>query len=159
MILHFCKQYALQLALTSGAVPAEVSAAPVVAGFREDGGVLVQPAAKVPAAAQKKLQRLGVQMVRNFGPVVAFECLCWAQVLPLQEERPPVSTADQTPVLFELPDAKALPELTAEILRLGNDRQSFRYLGDGEATSALLRVYGPPYYSLLQALERDGRQE
>src|SRR5262249_55509481 len=40
-------------------------------------------------------------------------------------------------------------------LRLGNDRQGFRWLqGDGRPR-ALLRVVGPPYYALLRALDRD----
>src|SRR5262249_549963 len=42
------------------------------------------------------------------------------------------------------------------MLRLGNDRQSFRYLtgADAENERILLRVIGPPYYTLLRALDR-----
>jgi hypothetical protein len=39
------------------------------------------------------------------------------------------------------------------MLRLGNDRQSFRHVGMGGASRVLLRVVGPPYYSLLRAIE------
>src|SRR4051812_47711618 len=44
------------------------------------------------------------------------------------------------------------------MLRLGNDRQSFRWVaGDGEDhPRVLLRVIGPPYYTLLRALEHPG---
>ena len=41
-------------------------------------------------------------------------------------------------------------------MRLGNDRQGFRWFCDGSDGPALLRVIGPPYYSLLRALDRDG---
>src|SRR5262249_2830437 len=43
-------------------------------------------------------------------------------------------------------------------LRLGNDRQGFRYLQDGADGDgrALLRIVGPPYYSLLRALDKHG---
>jgi hypothetical protein len=158
MILQFPNLDALRLALTSATVPAEVSLASATAAFRDDGAVLIQPAVKVPLKAQKALQKLGVQTVREFGEVVAFECLSWGQVLPVVKEAVPLMPTAQTPVLFELPDAHLLPQLAGEILRLGNDRQSFRFLaGAGEPPRALLRVYGPPYYSLLQALERTGR--
>src|SRR5262249_19692422 len=44
-----------------------------------------------------------------------------------------------------------------EILRLGNDRQGFRRLGEDDQARVLLRVIGPPYYSLLRALDHDGQ--
>ncbi len=81
---------------------------------------------------------------------------CWPQLLPLQREATIASPTGQTPVLFQLPSPDDLPALVTEILRLGNDRQSFRYLGDGTDAPVLLRVVGPPYYSLLRALDRDG---
>src|SRR5262249_15378154 len=45
--------------------------------------------------------------------------------------------------------------VATEMLRLGNDRQSFRVLtADGDNPErVLLRVVGPPYYTLLRALE------
>ena len=64
---------------------------------------------------------------------------------------PPAVTA-QTPVLFELPDVTGLAGLVGEMLRLGNDRQSLRMV----AGSPVLRVVGPPYYTLLRALDRLG---
>ena len=46
------------------------------------------------------------------------------------------------------------------MLRLGNDRQSFRLLrveSGGLADGVvLLRVLGPPYFTLLRALDRNG---
>ena len=65
-------------------------------------------------------------------------------------------------MLFDLPGGQQLARMAIEILRLGNDRQSFRWL-DEPATKkteghsrALLRVVGPPYYSLLRAIDAQG---
>ena len=60
-------------------------------------------------------------------------------------------------MLFELSDADDLPLLATEMLRLGNDRQSYRWFaipGDLEPSRVLLRVIGPPYYTLLRALDK-----
>src|SRR5205085_7727617 len=56
-------------------------------------------------------------------------------------------------------DGKELSRLVIEILRLGNDRQGFRWLegmGSEESPRALLRVVGPPFYTLLRAMDRIG---
>ena len=60
-------------------------------------------------------------------------------------------------MLFELPDASHLPEVVGEMLRLSVDRQSFRWLKDDDTGSGpvLLRVVGPPYYTLLRAWDRE----
>lgn len=155
MIFHFPNLDTLRLAMTSGEVPAEVSGGPVRASFADDGSLHVEPETAVPRAMPKALKRLGVAVVRSHSDGVAVECLCWAQLFPLVREPGPVP-AGQTPVLFELPEAGRLPILVSEMLRLGNDRQSFRYLADeAEQSAVLLRVIGPPYYSLLQALDRE----
>src|SRR5579884_704493 len=155
MILHFPNHDTLRLALTSGAIPPTVSARPARAGFGADASIWIEPPAKVSAAALAELRGLGVTP-RNRAPVpLRMQALCWAQLLPLQK-LPPVKTPDhRQPVLFDLPD-EALPDLVAEILRLGNDRQSFARLSDGATSRVLLRVIGPPYYSLLRAMDRDG---
>ena len=59
-------------------------------------------------------------------------------------------------MLFDLAEPRQLPDLVAEILRQGNDRQSFCHVASGDATRALLRVVGPPYYSLLRAMDARG---
>ena len=46
------------------------------------------------------------------------------------------------------------------MLRLGNDRQSFRWLSDGDAGHALLHIVrGPPYYTLLRALDHSDAEK
>ena len=60
-------------------------------------------------------------------------------------------------MLFELSNADDLPTLVTEMLRLGNDRQGFRWFaaaGDADSKRVLLRVIGPPYYTLLRALDK-----
>ena len=141
---------ALSLALTSAAIPATVAAAPVSAAAGDDGGTLVF--AELSEAARKRLQKLGIGEVADDGrPRQQF--LCWLQLLPLTPVQPEVD--GKTPVLFDVPGGAPFVSLVTELLRLGNDRQSFRHLQNGEQQRTLLRVIGPPYYSLLRSLERD----
>ena len=79
----------------------------------------------------------------------------WAEILPIVKEEATPEIAPSTPVLFEMP-AEQLASFATEMLRLGNDRQSFRYLADADSENqrVLLRVIGPPYYTLLRALDR-----
>src|SRR5262245_45438883 len=154
MIFYFPNLDTLRLAITSGVVPPEVSLAPAVAGFDDAGHLWLEPAALLPRGLQAGLGRLGVKVVKSNGASLTTEVSCWPQVLPVQRGPAPDFTA-QTPVLFELSETGQLPALVGEILRLGNDRQGFRWLQEpgakGQDGHALLRVIGPPYYSLLRA--------
>lgn len=158
MPLHFANLDVLKLAVTSGTAPEEVCAGPVRAALGPAGDVWLQPQSKLSRGVLAQLARLGVENVRS-APVPLGESLaCWLQLFPLTEPGP-LALSDRTPVLFDLPQAEMLPEVAAEVLRLGNDRQSFCYATCGDRVRALLRVVGPPYYSLLRALERDGRSD
>ena len=93
------------------------------------------------------------------------EVLCWLELLPLARDNAPLDTLEKMPVLFDVPSGDELALLVLEMLRLGNDRQSYRWLeeSDGRAGAdalekgrALLRVIGPPFYSLLRALDQLG---
>ena len=167
MAYLFPTRESLSLALTSAAIPVTVAAAPVEAASAGSGGTFVY--ADLSDAARKRLQKLGVGEVADDGrPRRLFSC--WPQLLPLVPVQPEVD--GKTPVLFDVPGGAPFGDLVTELLRLGNDRQSFRHLSwpqtsssaspDGAtrtsaATSerALLRVIGPPYYSLLRSLEQD----
>lgn len=155
MIYRFPDLDTLRLAITSGAVPPEVSLAPAIGGVDAEGHVWLQPSVALPAKAKAALRKLGIEAVKTNGDLQAEELHCWLQVLPAAREAAAPLPSAQTPVLFELPGGEQLPALVGEMLRLGNDRQSFRWLKDDENNRVLLRVIGPPYYSLLRALERD----
>jgi hypothetical protein len=153
VILSFPDFQVFRLALTCGAVPDKVSLAPAQAAVDDAGRVWLSPVIPLSKAEAKELRRLGVSIQETCALSLEPLC-CWLQLLPLERAaREPLPT-DKTPVLFELADEALLPELVGEILRLGNDRQSFRLLEEVGIGRALLRVIGPPYYSLLRALDR-----
>ncbi len=160
MILRFPDLDALRLALTSGAVPPAVALTAAVAGIDDQNQVWVEPAAPLPRAAQNDLRRLGVQLVKTSGAAETFAVRCWPEILPLQRDADPLDRLEQTPILFETTGQDDLGRLVVEILRLGNDRQQFRWLEsktDADDGRGLLRVVGPPYYSLLRAIDRTGQ--
>ncbi len=153
MILKFPDLDTLRLALTTGAVPPAVSQAAAVAGFDDQDQIWLEPSANLPKPNQNELRRLGVQFPKSNGAAMTTDVCCWLELLPLGPDTDVLARPDQTPVLFDLRDGSQLSDLVTEILRLGNDRQGYRWLTDGrngEAPRALLRVVGPPYYSLLR---------
>jgi hypothetical protein len=149
MILQFPDHDTLRLALTSGVVSAEVSVAPAVGGVDEAGRPWLD--ATVDAATAKKLARLGVTQPAA-RPGASEELHNWLQALPLVRDEKSAEIGNGREVIFELPEATRLPEVVGEMLRLSVDRQSFRWLDSG---GVLLRVIGPPYYTLLRAIDRD----
>ncbi len=160
MILKFPNLDTLRLALTSGAIPSAVSQSAATVGFDDQNQVWVESAAPLPRAIQNDLRRLGVQLCKTSDAALTVPVRCWPEILPLQRDPDPLDHLEQTPILFETAGQDDLGRLVVEILRLGNDRQQFRWLesktGDGDGRG-LLRVAGPPYYSLLRAIDRNGQ--
>ncbi|HEY7429038.1 MAG TPA: hypothetical protein VH682_32705 [Gemmataceae bacterium] len=158
MIVKFPDLDTLQLALTSGAIPADVARKSAVADFGEEDQLWVESSAKLSAAAQRELKRLGAMVCKSSGGTLSSEVSCWPELLPLVPDETPLDTLEQTPVLFDVRGGEELSRLVMEMLRLGNDRQSFRWLEEdnSEKGRALLRVVGPPYYSLLRAIDQLG---
>ncbi len=82
----------------------------------------------------------------------------WLQLFPLEKIQNSHSIdetwSERTPVLFELPESAPLAEIVTEMLRLGNDRLSYYQLQTSEGVKTLLLVKGPPFYTLLRALDR-----
>lgn len=160
MILQFADDDALRLALTSGAVPPEVHAAPAVVGRDDEGQVFVETDETVPNDARRALRELGVKGRRGWpDDVERLSVFAWPQAFAVERSDTRPDVDDRTAVLFEITDGELLPEIVGEMLRLGNDRQSFRHLVDDDepgSARVLLKVVGPPYYSLLRALDRDG---
>ena len=154
MIYEFPDLDTLQLVITNGVVPTEVSLAPAAGALADGGRIRLEPSVAVPKKAQTALRKLGVvasETKANGTP--AEEVSCWPQMLPVTREPGVPNLSAQAPVLFELAEPTLLAGFVGEMLRLGNDRQAFRWLKDGKHERVLLRVIGPPYYSLLRALE------
>ena len=153
MILLFPNLDTLRLVLAGNLAPAEATAATASYSTDADGRLAIETDAKLARKVTSDLTRLGVTAVKRHVGEVA-EASCWYEVLPVTREASVPQLSAQAPVLFELESAKDLPAIVGEMLRLGNDRQSLRRLtADTAADRVLLRDIGPPYYSLLRAIE------
>lgn len=149
MIFYFPHWQTLELAITSGAAPAAITSTAAIAE-RDDQGVFVQPLVNIADHVREALLQLGAELRTTLPGVADFPYENWLAILPLTASE--IETADNAPILFELPASLELAELVYEMLRLGNDRQSYRHLtNDAGETKSLLLVQGPPYYSLLRA--------
>ncbi|MBY0231544.1 MAG: hypothetical protein K2W96_19840 [Gemmataceae bacterium] len=158
MILKFPSMNSLRLALITGAVPAAMAQAGAVVGTDDQGHVWVETSGTLSRGNNAELKKLGVMGAKALPAIDKAEVSCWAEALPLDREPWNAEGLATLPVLFDLPDAAELSRLVIETLRLGNDRQGYRWLdstGD-EEPRALLRVVGPPYYTLLRAIDRIG---
>jgi hypothetical protein len=155
MTIVFPNSETLQLALSSGLVPAAARSAPARCARRSDGSLVITPDAPLDAAELERLQWLGVDSLES--DIDGERIAHWFEAVPLVRARNAETHSDQAPVLFELPRSD-VADLAGEILRLGNDRQSFRLYpsADGRSVTMLMRVLGPPYFSLLRALDRNG---
>ena len=154
MILSFPSLDALALAISGGSIRAEVAVGPCSASFDSSGAVSVEASFRLLKAQKGELAAKGiVESKRHVGDEEEFSC--WLQLFPVVSMSGPPQLSQQAPVLFDLPDAATMSEFVTEMLRLGNDRQSFRRVAgtDGKAR-VLLRVIGPPYYTLLRAIEK-----
>lgn len=154
MILLFPDLDTVRLALTSGIVPADVTLAPAAVSFDDQGKVYVEPTANLTRTVTKNLDRIGVKGSKRHAADEPREVTCWPQLLPVTRDPVAPTISNQAPVLFELEKAEDLATLVGEMLRLGNDRQGFRWFAGGDDKRVLLRVIGPPYYTLLRALDK-----
>lgn len=157
MILLFPDLDTLRLALTSGIVPTDVTLSPAAVSFDDKGQIYVESTANITKAVAKNLDRIGAKGSKRHAGDEPQDVSCWPQLLPVTRDAAAPQISNQAPVLFELEKAEDLPTLVTEMLRLGNDRQGFRWFaapGDSESKRVLLRVIGPPYYTLLRALDK-----
>jgi hypothetical protein len=158
MILKFPDLDTLRLSITSGAAPAAVALAPAVAGCDDQNHIWVETTVPLSRAVQNRLREIGVQLCKTNGAANPVAVSCWPEFLPLRPDANPIERLEQTPILFDVSSQNDLGQFIIEILRLGNDRQSFRWLeGKTGVGRGLLRVVGPPYYSLLRAIDHDGQ--
>ncbi len=156
MILLFPDLDTLRVSLTSGIVPADVTLSPAAVSFDAEGKIYVEPTVNLSKAVTKNLDRLGVKGSKRHASDEPQDVTCWPQLLPVTRDTVAPQLSNQAPVLFELEKAEDLPTLVTEMLRLGNDKQGFRWFnvpGETDSKRVLLRVIGPPYYTLLRALD------
>ncbi len=153
MIFQFPDFETIRLAITTGLVPAEVASAPAEVSFDPDHRPAVKSAGGMPPKAmQNALKKVGVRPIKeHVGPVQSVDC--WPQLLPITKLAGVPEVTSTTPVLFDLPSAEMAIVVT-EMLRLGNDRQSFRTVAGANGDHVLLKVIGPPYYTLLRAIDK-----
>jgi hypothetical protein len=156
MIFQFPDLETFRLAVTSAQVPPDVSAAPAEVAFDPAGRPSVRSVAGIPPRPmQNALRKLGVKSAREHYSDATVTVECWPQVLPVTKAGTPPEVTPNTPVLFEMPVSE-MPAVVTEMLRLGNDRQSFRAVTpvNGRGERVLLKVLGPPYYTLLRAIDQ-----
>ncbi|MFO0805976.1 MAG: hypothetical protein U0791_22960 [Gemmataceae bacterium] len=154
MILLFPDLDTLKLALSGGIVAPDVALAPAVLSIDTQGRLYVEPEGTLSRATGKNLDRIGVKGCKRHGSQAKEKVANWLQIVPLAKVPGDPELSSQTPVLFELESADDLPTLVLEMLRLGNDKQSFRWFESECGSRVLLRVLGPPYYTLLRAIGR-----
>jgi hypothetical protein len=160
MIFQFPNLETFRLAVTSAQVPPEVSAAPAEVAFDPEGRPSVRSAAGIPPKPmQNALKKLGVKQAKEHYSEAVLTVDCWPQVLPVAKTSGIPEITSNTPVLFEMP-ATQMAKVVTEMLRLGNDRQSFRAIAPahGQGERVLLKVIGPPYYTLLRAIDKSTQQ-
>lgn len=149
--LAFKDEAALQVALTSGLIPAELAATPAGCLRDAEGRLVVFPSKRIDRRLAQALAAAGVD---SKPPARAPErrADCWAQLLNPRRNglEPP-----RGPILFLAPPGSSCLDLGAQMLRLGCDRQEFRFSRGGEEP-ALLRAIDPPYYTLASALDGAG---
>ncbi|MBL8923625.1 MAG: hypothetical protein JNJ54_32520 [Myxococcaceae bacterium] len=147
--LIFPSDEALQVALKSGLVPADVQRAPAAIGRTKDGQVVVAPSQPVAAKAKKALLASGV--LERAVPTLVGKVSCWAEALPPVRVGEP--EGNPALVLFTVTGEGTLLDLAGELLRLGCDRQELRALDGAQGLVALVKVVEAPWFVLSRALD------
>ena len=130
MILLFPNLDTLRLALTSSIVPAEVTLAPAAVTFDDQGKIYLESDASLTRTVTKNLDRIGVKGSKRHASDKPEQLTCWPQVLPVAREAEHAEHFQPGPGPLRMSDADDLPTLVTEMLRLGNDRQGFRWFAD-----------------------------
>ncbi len=161
MIFQFPDLDTFRLAVTSAQVPPEVSAAPAEVSFDPEGRPSVRSASGIPPKPmQNTLRKLGVKSGEEHYSETVLSVDCWPQILPVTKLVGAPEVTSNTPVLFEMPLGE-MSAVVSEMVRLGNDRQSFRIIAttEGQSERVLLRVIDPPYYTLLRAIDKSTQKD
>lgn len=139
-VWRFPNLNAFQAALS--ALPVELLVRPVHAAL-VDGAVIVE--------ADADLAPVGAVQAPSTPSLAT--CSCWAEVIPVHQTADPGAVAMALFVFEgEHTEAAAL-ELASEMVRLGCDRQDLMVVHGNDAPCTVIRVSGPPYYTVLRALD------
>jgi hypothetical protein len=155
-VIQFPSEDALLFALSAGLIPPAVAVSPARAD-RRNGVPWLATESPLPDPVAAALARIGVANVSWIA--AGHQVGHWLEAIPLRPDPLPPVVTDQTPVILELTSAEGLAPFVAELFRLGNDRLSVRRVSPlqvGGCDSILLRIVGPPYYTLLHALDPVG---
>jgi hypothetical protein len=155
-MLRFPHPDILRRALSGDAVPPEVRRRKAAGGRDDHAGLWLDPGIPLAGPVRAALRTLGVDIDPR-GPPPPFTPLrCWHELLELR----PVADAafvpsPATPVLFELSDLALWSRLVIEMQRVATSElaPAWRETVDGKV---LLRVTGPPLFSLLRTAAPDG---
>ena len=155
MILQFPNLDTFALCLSSDVLPSEIVRQESHAALDSTGRLWLEFENPVPRSPLKEIKQLGVKAMRSLKGCDAEKRKIhhWWEALPVQK-LPSVAVTERGQVIFDIRDQQQLPELVNEMMRQGNDRQSLRVLNNGEQRT-LLRVTGPPYFTLLRALDEN----
>src|SRR5208337_107432 len=115
----------------------------------------LEPVEPLPVLLKQALRRLGVQVDVGGEIKLPEQVCCWHQMLPAVPDAAPASLAKATPVLFELDDIVLWPRLLGEVCRLGTGQAGFSWSEAGPSGHVLVRMVGPPQYSVLRARDRE----
>lgn len=157
MWVRFSNLDAVRLALTSQLVPPATQSEPLEAVIGNDGVIWIRPSKPLPKNVLVKLKTLGVETEPKT-IADSLQLSCWPQLFPLEPDPAQRGASEKTVVIFELRESakkqafaeKQLVEVSTEMLRLGNDRQSYCTVTCDNQNVNLLRVIGPPYYTMLR---------
>jgi len=149
MILSFPNFDALTFALTVGLIPDDVVTNSARTKITNTGMILVEPAVEFPPKIAAELSRFGITYESNGAASNTVPVKHWLEIIPLVKSKQRLKVGGNTPILFIIGQTE-LSSFINEILRLGNDRIAIHPTID----NVLVLVHGPPYYSLLAALDR-----
>lgn len=144
--LRFRDAAALRVVLTSELCPTDVSSGAATVSREEDGSIILTPRRRLPKSVVTLLEMAGVTPSNKSG---GYPVSCWAEALPLEMHRP-----EKLPsvVVFTTPTPGGLVDLSAELLRLGCERQE---LQAGEELG-VVRAVDAPTYTIVKAADREG---
>ena len=146
------------MSLTSTLVDEETQRAPIRFASDRDGSVWIETECKLGRKTLAELKLLGVERKRSVA-LPKEDAESWHQAVSLQLAPEREGEEEFSEVLFELSDPTDFSEIVTEMLRLGNDRQSFRTITENGGSTTLVRVQSPPYYTLLRALPNETSEE